>query len=379
MYKSLKIRLYPTKEQEELIWKHIHACRFVWNYMVDIQEINYENGGKYLNGFRLNNLLSKIMNDDSYSWLREVSCSSLQYICSDVHQAYRKFFNKTAGHPCFKTKKSRHDSYPVCANRFYFADRKYVQIQKLGRVRYKTDFCIPCGREHKFIEPKIVCNCGKWILCVTIECEKQARELTECSMGIDLGVKDLAIVELDGEKIVFPNINKSKKMRKIKEEIKRIKSDISNKYKINNVDNKKVKTKNIIKKENKLRKLYAKARNIRMNYLHQTTHSLIEKLPYKVVMEGLDVVDLMKNKYWRESISEQCWAEFIRQMKYKCEWNGIEFVQADRFYPSSKTCSCCGNIKKDLSITDRVYVCDVCGLTIDRDYNAAINLSKYIA
>lgn len=87
----------------------------------------------------------------------------------------------------------------------------------------------------------------------------------------------------------------------------------------------------------------------------------------------------MKNKYWRESISEQCWAEFIRQMKYKCEWNGIEFVQADRFYPSSKTCSCCGNIKKDLSITDRVYVCDVCGLTIDRDYNAAINLSKYIA
>ena len=131
--------------------------------------------------------------------------------------------------------------------------------------------------------------------------------------------------------------------------------------------------------ETNLRKLHIRLANIRSNYLHQTTHSLIKLLPKRVVTEDLNVTGMMKNKHLSKAIQEQCFAEFIRQMRYKCEWNGIEFIQADRFYPSSKTCSRCGNVKTNLRLKDRVYVCDECGFTIDRDYNAAVNLSRYVS
>ena len=130
--------------------------------------------------------------------------------------------------------------------------------------------------------------------------------------------------------------------------------------------------------ENRLRKLYARLTNIRHNYLHQTTAALIAMLPCMVVMEDLNVTGMMKNKHLSKAIAEQCFYEFIRQMQYKCKWNGIRFVQADRFYPSSKTCSCCGTIKRSLKLSERTYVCPDCGFTIDRDLNAAINLSRYV-
>lgn len=140
-----------------------------------------------------------------------------------------------------------------------------------------------------------------------------------------------------------------------------------------------VKTKNIVRVEEKARKIYRKIANIRRNYIHQTTHALVAILPKRVVMEDLKVMNMMKNKYLAKAVSEQWFSEFRRQMEYKCAWNGIEFIKADTFYPSSKTCSCCGNIKKNLTLKDRVYRCDVCGAVIDRDFNAALNLSRYVA
>lgn len=210
-----------------------------------------------------------------------------------------------------------------------------------------------------------------------MERENQAPALTDQTMGIDLGIKDLAIAELNGEKIVFYNINKSKKIRYLKNQRKHTERSISRKYEANRVGNKYFKTNNIIREEDKLRKLHARIANIRHNYIHQATHTLISKLPKRVVMEDLCVKDMLKDRHLSKYIHEQCFYEFIRQMEYKCEWNGIEFVQVDRYYPSSKTCSQCGHIKKNLKLSDRTYVCDECGLVIDRDYNAAINLSKY--
>lgn len=211
-----------------------------------------------------------------------------------------------------------------------------------------------------------------------MECENQTLKLTDKSMGIDLGVKDLAVAEFNGHALIFHNINKSKRMRLLKRRLTRLQRSISRKYEQNKVGNKHVKTNNIVREETKLRKLYARISNIRGNYIHQTTHSLASLLPYRVVMEDLNVSDMMKNKHLSKAIAEQCFHEFIRQMQYKCEWNGIEFVQVDRFYPSSKTCSECGTINQSLKLSDRVYVCDACGLTIDRDYNAAVNLSRYV-
>ena len=173
------------------------------------------------------------------------------------------------------------------------------------------------------------------------------------------------------------NINKIKRVIRLKKKMKYLQRKVSRKYESNKLDNKFIKTNNIIKLEKQIKKIYEKLANIRNNHLHQATSKIIKLLPCKVVMEDLNVVGMMKNRHLSKAIGEQCFGEFIRQMKYKCEFHEIEFIQADRFYPSSKTCSCCTNIKKDLKLKDRVYKCDKCGLEIDRDYNASINLMNY--
>ena len=173
------------------------------------------------------------------------------------------------------------------------------------------------------------------------------------------------------------NINKSKKVRELKKRIKHTQRNISRKYEANRVGNIYYKTNNILKEEYKLKKLYAKLANIRENYIHQSTHKLIALRPARIVMEDLNVQGMMKNRHLAKAIAEQCFYEIKRQMRYKSDWNGIDFVEADRFYPSSKTCSCCGCVKKNLTLKDRVFVCEECGYEIDRDYNAAINLSRY--
>ena len=376
MIKSFKIRIYPTKAQEELIWKHIGSCRYIWNWMLAKQEELYAAGEKHLSDFDMIRLITPLKNDGEHEWLYEVSNASLQIVCRDLQKAYKCFFKKLSGFPKFKSRKRSKLSYPVCANRFYFVDNNMVQIQKLGNVRYKTDFNLPLDKEHKFLNPRITNRNGKWLLSFGMECENQTPKLTDMSIGIDLGIKDLAIAECNGQ-IVFHNINKSKKMKELCKKQKHLQRSISRKYEANKQGKKYIKTKNIERLENKLRKLYCHISNIRKNYIHQCTHALVSLLPSRVVMEDLNITGMMKNRHLARVIQEQCMYEFIRQMRYKCEWNGIEFIQADRFYPSSKTCSCCGNIKRDLKLSDRTYKCDICGLTIDRDYNAAINLSKY--
>ena len=378
MIKSFKIRLYPTKQQEQLMWKHIGAVRYIWNYMLEIQQSRYNSGEKHLSAFDMINLLSPMKTEDEHLWLKEVSNSSLCHACQDLDKAYKSFFKKVTGFPKFKSRKRSKPNFPVCESRFYFTDEA-VQIQKLGKVKYKTDFNIPKGREVKFSNPRISNTNGKWLLSFGIECENQTPDLTDINMGIDLGVKDLAIAEFNGTKLAFHNINKSKRVRSLKRKLVHTQRTISRKYEHSRTGNRYSKTNNIIREELKLRRLYNRLANIRNNYLHQTTHSLIALRPKRVVMESLNVAGMMKNKHLSKAIQEQCLNEFVRQMQYKCEWNGIEFVQVDRFYPSSKTCSCCGSIKHDLKLSDRVYVCDECGFIIDRDYNAAINLSRYIA
>lgn len=376
MIKSFKIRIYPTKTQEELIWKHIGSCRYIWNWMLAKQKELYAAGEKHLSGFDMIRLITSLKNDGEHGWLYDVSNTSLQIVCQDLQKAYKCFFEKIFGFPKFKSRKRSKPSYPVCADRFYFMDNKTVQIQKLGKVRYKTDFSLPHGKEYKFSNPRITNRNGKWILSFGMECENQTPHLTDISMGIDLGIKDLAIAECNGQ-IVFHNINKSKKMKELCKKQKHLQRSIARKYEANKQGKKYIKTKNIERLENKLRKLYYHIANIRKNYIHQCTHDLVSLLPSRVVMEDLNIQGMMKNRRLARAIQEQCLFEFIRQMRYKCEWNGIEFIQADRFYPSSKTCSCCGNVKRDLKLSDRIYKCNICGLTIDRDYNAAINLSKY--
>ena len=377
MIKSFKIRLYPTKEQENVMWKHINSCRYIWNYMLSYQQELHKNGEKHLSAFSMINLLKPLKNDGEHNWLYEVSNASLTAICRDLDKSYSNFFKKITGFPKFKSKKHSKPNFPV-RDTLYFKNGLVV-IEKLGKIKYRTDYTIPQGRGVKFSNPRVSNVNGKWILTVSLECENQVHKLTDINMGIDLGVKDLAVVEFNNEKIVFHNINKSKKVRILKKRIQHTQRTISRKYEGNRTVNKYFKTNNILKEEAKLRKLHYRLANIRSNYIHQTTHSLVKLLPKRVVMEDLNVVGMMSNRHLSRAIQEQCFNEFIRQMRYKCEWNNIEFVQVDRFYPSSKTCSNCGCIKSNLKLKDRTYVCEECGFTIDRDYNAAINLSRYVS
>lgn len=376
MIKGIKIRLYPTKAQEELMWKHIHASRFIYNYMLTLQNERYENGEKYLSAFDMHKLLAPLKKQDEFTWLNDVSSHMLCRSCADLSCAFLRFFKKQSKHPKFKNRKRAKSNFPARSESMYFKDG-LANIEKVGKVKYKTDYELPQGRGFKYGDARVSFKNGKWMLSFVIECENQVQELNDYSMGIDLGVKDLAVVSYGDDSLAFHNINKSKTVRTLKRNIKLLQRKISRKYEQNKQGDKFVKTRNIERCAEKLRKMYARLSNIRKNYIHQTTHKLVSLLPKRVVMEDLGVQSMMKNRRLSSVITEQCFYEFVRQMKYKCEWNGIEFVQVDRFYPSSKTCSCCGNVKRDLRLSDRTYVCNECGFTVDRDLNAAINLMRY--
>lgn len=384
MIKSYKIRIYPTKEQEELIWKHIGCCRFIYNQMLAKEIESYNQGEKYSGHFGLINQLPSLK--EEYPWLKDVSNSSLQLELGDLNSAYQNFFRRVKkkqnlGFPKFKSKKKSKAKYPVIANRMYF-EEPCVQIQKLGKVKYKTDYDLPQGKGSKFVNPRIeyVKATNKFMLSFGLEIENQNPELNDYSVGIDLGIKELAVISYDGNSKVYSNINKSKKVRDLERRQKSLQRSISRKYEQNRQGSKFVKTKNIEKAEKELLKVYSKLANIRTNHIHQTTSEIIKLNPKRVVMEDLNISGLMKNKHLSKSIQQQKFGLFIQCMKYKCEFNGIEFIQANRFYPSSKTCSCCGAYHKDIvnSLRIRKWTCPNCGAVHDRDLNAAINLENYL-
>jgi putative transposase len=370
MIRSYKIRLLPTKEQEQKFLQHAGCARFIWNWALNYQLEDYKNGNKKVSAYSTIKLLTSLKKQQDYIWLNDVSVNTLQTVILDLEKAYKRFFTKENKFPKFKSKKNSVLNFPVRSDRFYFK-RDVVQIQKVGKVKFQTNYNIPIA---KYINPRIKCVNNKWILTFSVEYENQVRNLSENLMGIDLGVKNLVTVAFGDECFVFHNINKSEKMKKLDKKVKHLQRNASRKYRTNgNYE----KTNNIIKLEAQIKELYYHISCIRKNYIHQTTHKLIELLPKRIVMEDLNVNGMMKNRHLARVIQEQCFYEFERQMKYKCEWNGIEFIQASRFFPSSKACSCCGQIKKDLKLSDRVYKCD-CGNVMDRDYNAAINLMRYV-
>ena len=373
MKKSFKIRLLPTKEQEILMFKSIGCSRFTYNWALNRCNELYQQGVKY-NMSNIRKEFTQLKKQDEFKWLNEVSNTTMVESMRNLDSAFKRFFKKTGGYPKFKTKRKSRQSFYVRYDNLYFLDN-ICNIEKIGKVKFKTNYDIPKGRNIcRFSNPYCSFDGKYWYLSFGFEVEENQTTLNNnLSIGIDLGIKDLAVCS---NGMVFKNINKSKKVRKLKKRLKRLQKQVSRKYELNKQGNKFIKTNNIIKLEKRIKLLHRKLSNIRNNHIHQATNKIIKLNPYRVVMEDLNVKGMMKNKHLSKAIAEQCFYEFIRQMKYKCEFNRIEFIQADRYFPSSKLCSCCGKIKHDLKLKDRVYKCD-CGNIIDRDLNASINLSKY--
>ncbi len=200
--------------------------------------------------------------------------------------------------------------------------------------------------------------------------------MTDEIIGIDVGVKELAVCS---NGMTFKNINKSQRVKKLEKRLRRLQRKVSRKYEMNKEGNRFVKTSNIINVENQIRMQHRKLNGIRNNHIHQATNTIVKTKPCKVVMETLNTLNIkgmMKNRHLSKAIAKQRLYDFKSKLQYKCERFGIEFAEADKWYPSSKLCSCCGTIKQDLKLSDRIYRCE-CGLVIDRDFNASINLSRY--
>ena len=373
MLKSIKIRLIPTKEQEKLMFKSVDVARFTYNWGLAKWKEQYELGEKP-NVTNLKKLFNNsVKKDEAYKWLYEVSGQITAQAFRDLNIAFRNFFNGISDYPKFKTKRKSTKSFYVRHDAIKFEDGM-VNIEKIGKVKFKTNYEIP--KLSKYTNPRCKFDGKYWYLTFGFEQdENQVKLNKDLSVGIDLGIKDLAVINVLDKPI--KNINKTRKMKLLYKRLKRLQRKLSRKYEANNSGNNYIKTQNIIKLENKLRILHRKIANIRNNHIHQATNKIIKLYPYRIVMEDLNIKGMMKNRHLSKAISRQGFYEFIRQIKYKCEFNGIKFIQADRFFPSSKKCSCCGEIHHKLKLKDRTYICPNCNFKIDRDKNASINLANY--
>ena len=364
MILSKKIRLKPTKEQEKQLIKSAGTARFVYNWTLDKQEKNFKLGNKFISDNDLRKELTQLKKTQLI-WLNEVSNNVAKQAVKDACDAYKRFFKKLAKKPKFKSKKkSKLSFYNDCAKLKF--KQNLVLIEKVGWVR-----CNEPLLNQKFSNPRCLFDGKYWYLSVGIEVKEPIVQLTTDIIGIDLGIKDLAVVS---NGLVFKNINKTTTVKKLKTKLKRLQKQVSRKYKVGGSY---LKTANIVKLEKQIRLLHRRLKNQRENQRHQITTLLVKTKPAKIVVEDLDVKKMMKNKHLAEQISEQSFFEFVRILQYKCEFYGIEFVKADRYFKSSQICSSCGveTGKKHLHV--RSFVCPHCGTKHDRDLNAAINLANY--
>lgn len=348
--------------------KSAGVARWAYNWALGKQIENYKNGGSFIQDGTLRKELTQLKKTSEYKWLSEVSAQIPKQAVKDLCVAYKRFFEKTSSFPKFKSRKSKQSFYNDNAR--LKVGSKSVLIEKVGWV--KTSEQLPMNKKYK--NPRISFDNKYWYISISLEYEPKNIELSNKVIGIDLGIKNLAVTS---EGRVYLNINKSERVKKINKRLDRLQRRSSRKYIMNNKKNSYVKTNNISKLEDEIRLLYRRLTNIRKNYLHQVTNSIVKERPHTVVVETLNIKGMMKNRYLSKSISDQKLSEFIRQLEYKCQKYGIQFIKADMFYPSSKMCSNCGNINKDLRLSNRVYNCE-CGLSIDRDLNAAINLANYV-
>lgn len=380
MIRAVKIRLIPTAEQEILFKKSAGTARWAYNYFLSENQRTYQETGKGVTEFEVRKYINNVLKKTTHVWLKEVSNNVMKQAVKDAAYALRRFFEELSGYPKFK---SRHKSKASFYMNYESLKRlsNGFQGEKLGCV--KTASPLPKIKGH-YSNPRISYDGKHWFLSVAYEVKPRKVELSGESIGIDLGVKELATVSTGK---VYVNINKTRRVRQLKKRLRRQQRKLSRKLERNIAKRDSLKRpiwirplrdcRNIERQNDRIRLIHKRLTDIRNNHLHQTTTEIVKTKPSRIVMENLNVRGMMKNRHLSRAIAEQKFHEFRRQIKYKCEQYGIEFVLADRFYGNSKSCSRCGHKKSALKLSARVYECAECGLRIDRDLNAAINLANY--
>ena len=360
MLRTYEYRLYPTKEQETLLAKHFGCVRLVYNKALALKKKLWEDKKETISCFSLCHELTKWKQTDEFSFLYEVSNPALQHAIRHLDTAYKNFFNK-GGYPKFKSKKSR-QSYSVIDHCHVDFDKQKVRIPKFQEgIKARIDKTFEGTIKTCTVKKTTT---GKYFISVLVEDNIKLPDMLpiteETTVGIDLGIKKLAVIS-NGEEIESMTFLKNSEDR-----LKVLQRRASRKCKGSNRQKKAYK---------KVALLYEYIRNCRKDYLHKFTSKLVNDNQINTIcLEDLNVSGMVQNHRLSKSISDSAFREIRRQLEYKCKWSGKNLLVINRFYPSSKTCNSCGYIKEDLTLRDREWSCPVCGVKHDRDFNASRNI-----
>ena len=374
MLKSFKTEINPTLEQKNRIDRTIGTCRYVYNFYLSHNKELYDKGEKFLSGKSFSVWLNNeyIPNNPDKAWIKDVYSKAVKRSIENGYTAFMRFFKHQSAFPKFK-KKDRSDV------KMYFVknnpndckcERHRIHIPTLGWVRLKEKGYIPTTKDGwKIKSGTISVKAGRYYVSALVEIpDKQITNNSKDGIGIDLGLKEFAIVS-NGKR--YKNINKTKRIKKLEKQLRREQRCLSRKYE--NLKKGESAQRNIQKQKLKVQKLHHKLDMIRTDYINKKIAEIVKTKPSYVTIEDLNVLGMMKNRHLSKTVASQKFREFRTKLKVKCDDNGIELRVVDRFYPSSKMCHCCGNIKKDLKLSERIYRC-ACGWVEDRDFNASLNL-----
>ncbi|MFR0657701.1 RNA-guided endonuclease InsQ/TnpB family protein [Clostridium perfringens] len=380
MKKAYKMEINPTDKQKSKIHRTIGVSRFIYNFYIARNKEIYEREGKFVSGMDFSKWLNNeyIPNNQEMKWIKEVSSKATKQAIMNGDKSFRDFFKKAKGFPKFKKKKNQDVKayFPKNNKTDWTIERHRVKIPTLGWIRLKEFGYIPVNSIVK--SGTVSQKADRYYVSILVEeTDIKISNPNNAGVGIDLGIKEFAVCS-DG--IKFKNINKTSTVKKVEKKLKREQRKLSRKYESLKIRNKNIKEgratrQNIQKQIIKVQKLHQRLTNIRTDYINKIVSSIIKQKPSYITIEDLNVKGMMKNKHLSKAIASQKFFEFKTKLTVKCKENHIELRIVDRFYPSSKTCSECGKVKKDLKLSDRIYKCD-CGFTIDRDLNASINLKN---
>ena len=379
-HRAYKVELKPTSEQRQIIERTMGVCRFVYNLFIATNRDNYAQGtASYMSGYNFSKWLNheyKSANPDKV-WIWDVSSKAVKKAIMNADTAYKSFMKGRTGYPKFKRRNGQPVSMYLPRNNAgdLKIERHRGKIPTLDWVRFKEFGYVPS--KGQALSVTITRRAGRYFASFVFDVEKAepVRAKRTAGIGLDLGIKSFAVLS-DGRR--YSNINKTSRMKKLTRRLKREQRNFSRKiHKLLRRKEdaaKKCKRSNLSKQRLKVQRAYMRLSNTRHDYINKAVHEIVSTQPEYITIEDLNVSGMMKNRHLSRAIAESEFYYFRALLERKCNEFGIQLRLADRYYASSKTCSHCGHVKRDLKLSDRVYVCSECGLVIDRDYNAAINL-----
>lgn len=365
-----KIRLFPTPEQEKLFLEFCGASRFAYNTCLDYTEQVYKEFGYHCTVQELLSYIQSLKYSGNYDWLLLIPESVTKQAIRDLDSAYMSFFKHNAMHPKFKSKKFSKLSFYQRVDKFRMVDDCHIKLTGIKEpVRIRSHSWIDKARN-----PRVSFDGKFWYFSYSYEIEDEIKVVSDKHIGVDVGVKSFVVTS---DNVIYQNINKTSRVRRLEKRLKHLQRRLSKKYEENKKRGILQKTDNVVKLEQQIRFLHRKLRNIRNTYVHQVTYDLVKAKPGHIVIEDLNVNGMMKNRHLSKAIQQQCFTTFRHHITYKCEAYGVDLIVADRMFASSKTCSGCGSKRDRLSLSERTFICPQCGLSLNRDLNAAINLKNY--